>query len=348
MNGTDPRVSDTDGDGLTDGEEYWGWFIEPSNFDCHYLNDEYVCSSEIGQSAEEVHMGGWLGGGSSGGSDRSTDPTNPDTDGDGMPDGWEIRHRRWVGDVYTGGNEWTLDPNDPSDATEDADGDGLSNICEYEWERLLENSISSGIKSHGESPRHIENWTATDPNNKDSDSDSLPDGWEARYSCDWPSSNSGINPMNGSDSLNNPDGDGFDLNRNGVLELEESFVNWLEYHIKSEIILTNSTFTGQNYPQEHDHYTGTQYLGRPRTKSVRQYDLEQLPSLWAGLPTEDIGSADPLNTDSDNDGMPDGWEVFHSRWNLFDADWTLNPVNGGMVWVIQILMGCQIGPNIMQ
>ena len=91
-----------------DGEEYWGWFMEPSNFDCHYLNDEYLCSSEIGQSAEEVHMGGWLGGGSSGGSDRSTDPTNPDTDVDGMPDGWEIRHRRWVGDVYTGGNEWTL------------------------------------------------------------------------------------------------------------------------------------------------------------------------------------------------------------------------------------------------
>ena len=45
--------------------------MEPSNFDCHYLNDEYLCSSEIGQSAEEVHMGGWLGGGSSGGSDRS-------------------------------------------------------------------------------------------------------------------------------------------------------------------------------------------------------------------------------------------------------------------------------------
>ena len=71
--------------------------------------------------------------------------------------------------------EWTLDPNDPNDATEDADGDGLSNICEYEWERLREDSlISSGIKSHGESPRYIENWTATDPNNKDSDSTLCP------------------------------------------------------------------------------------------------------------------------------------------------------------------------------
>ena len=26
-NGTDPRNIDSDGDGLTDGEEYWGWFL---------------------------------------------------------------------------------------------------------------------------------------------------------------------------------------------------------------------------------------------------------------------------------------------------------------------------------
>ena len=89
-NGTDPRVSDTDGDGLTDGEEYWGWFLEPTNFECHYLNQQYLCDSALGQSASDVHMGGGTGTGSSGGSDLPTDPTNPDSDGDGMPDGWEI------------------------------------------------------------------------------------------------------------------------------------------------------------------------------------------------------------------------------------------------------------------
>ena len=26
-----------------------------------------------------------------------------------------------------------LDPNNPDDANEDADGDGLTNLCEYEW-----------------------------------------------------------------------------------------------------------------------------------------------------------------------------------------------------------------------
>ena len=328
LKGTDPRVSDSDGDGLTDGQEYWGWFLESSDFDCHYLNQDYMCDSELGQAAIDVHLGGWLGGGSSGGSDRATDPTNPDTDGDGMPDGWEIRHRRWIGDTYTGGNDWTLDPNDPSDASEDADGDGLSNVCEYEWERLLLDSMSSGIQSHGESPQFVQNWTATDPNSKDSDSDSLPDGWEARYSCNWPSSNSGINPMNGSDSLNNPDGDGFDANRNGVLELEESFVNWLEYHIKSEIILPNSTESGEKYPQNM-----TTILPHSSWEGLAQNSFGALTglyaSLWAGLPIDDVGSSDPLSSDSDGDGMPDGWEVYHSRWSLFEGDWTLNPVNGG-------------------
>ena len=90
FNGTDPRDIDTDGDGLTDGEEYWGWFAESTNFDCHYLNDEYLCDEETGELAEQVHLEGWLGSGAGGGTDGPTDPTNPDTDGDGMPDGWEM------------------------------------------------------------------------------------------------------------------------------------------------------------------------------------------------------------------------------------------------------------------
>ena len=49
FNGTDPREKDTDGDGLTDGEEYWGWFAESTNFDCHYLNEEYLCDEETGE-----------------------------------------------------------------------------------------------------------------------------------------------------------------------------------------------------------------------------------------------------------------------------------------------------------
>ncbi|MBG0784598.1 MAG: hypothetical protein H0S79_05810 [Anaerolineaceae bacterium] len=47
-----------------------------------------------------------------------TNPTDPDSDDDGMPDGWEVEH--------------DLDPNDPTDADEDPDGDGRTNLEEYE------------------------------------------------------------------------------------------------------------------------------------------------------------------------------------------------------------------------
>ena len=329
FNGTDPRNLDSDGDGLTDGEEYWGWFVDSTNFDCHYLNGEYACDEDLGFSSREVHLGGWLGTGSGGGSDTPTDPTNPDSDGDGMPDGWEIRHRRWLGDVYTGGNEWTLDPGDPSDANKDADGDGLTNICEYQWETRRTNAIRYGLISHGENSEYAKEWIPTDPNSVDSDGDSLPDGWEARYSCHWPAENSGINPMNGSDSLKNPDGDGFDLNNDGILEVGESYVNWLEYHIKSEILLSENTESGVSYPgnisTELTHQSWAGLAEGPFGEYIGHY----YESLSAGIPLDDTGSSDPLSSDSDRDGMPDGWEVFHARWDLFAQDWTLNPVNGG-------------------
>ena len=70
-----------------------------------------------------------------------------DLDQDGMPDSWEELNG--------------LDPNDPLDALLDPDGDFLTNLQEFK--------------------------NACDPNNPDSDGDSLVDGWEVHY---------GFNPGN--------------------------------------------------------------------------------------------------------------------------------------------------------
>ena len=48
---------------------------------------------------------------------QQTDPLNADTDGDGMPDGWELLHN--------------LNPLNPLDKLWDFDGDGLSNLNEF-------------------------------------------------------------------------------------------------------------------------------------------------------------------------------------------------------------------------
>lgn len=329
FNGTDPRNIDTDGDGLTDGQEYWGWFVESTEFSCHYLNEEYLCDDDDGEEALDVHLSGWLNSGAGGGTDGPTDPTSADSDGDGMPDGWEIEHRRWIGDVYTGGNLWTLDPRDPSDATMDADGDGLDNLCEYMWGNLLETVLIEGLPTHRENASAAQNWTKTDPNNPDSDGDSLPDGWEARYQCTWGRNNRGINPLNGSDALNNPDGDGFDVNHDGVLDLNERLVNWLEYHLKDQIIHTDTTDTGLTFPDNfttllaHESWIG--FAGA----SFGLHTSNSYRSLINGTTSDDVGASNPLEPDSDRDGIPDGWEFYHARWSLYDEGWTLNPVDEG-------------------
>lgn len=96
---SDPGNPDTDGDGLTDGEEVHTYETLPTNpdSDADGLND-YLEVRELG-----------------------TDPMSPDTDGDGLPDPWEIE---WGLDprLLTGVNGWGGDP----------DGDDLTNGGEYQ------------------------------------------------------------------------------------------------------------------------------------------------------------------------------------------------------------------------
>src|SRR5215469_2108220 len=66
--GTDPNNPDTDGDGISDGDEVHKYHTNPLNPD----------SDGDGLSdAEEIRLG--------------TNPLNPDTDGDGIPDGIEVK-----------------------------------------------------------------------------------------------------------------------------------------------------------------------------------------------------------------------------------------------------------------
>jgi hypothetical protein len=70
-----------------------------------------------------------------------TSPSRADTDADGLPDGWEVRHG--------------LAANDPGNATMDSDSDGLANLAEFQ--------------------------VGTNPVNPDSDADQMPDGYEVAH-----------------------------------------------------------------------------------------------------------------------------------------------------------------------
>jgi hypothetical protein len=100
----DPHNFDTDGDGMDDGWEY------ANGLDAADGDDRNLDSDNDGlTNFEEYNYDGEL------------DPFNSDTDGDGVPDGWEV--------------EYGLNPLEEDDF-EDADNDGLDNLSEYQLRRL--------------------------------------------------------------------------------------------------------------------------------------------------------------------------------------------------------------------
>jgi hypothetical protein len=113
---TDPTVADTDGDGALDGEELFGSLTDPLLWDEFSIIRSSQIAADTGVPAPEPAQT-FLGTGTDLDADNypdaaeleiGLDPGNPDTDGDGVADGDELR-------IY--GTE---------PFTWDTDGDGLS------------------------------------------------------------------------------------------------------------------------------------------------------------------------------------------------------------------------------
>ncbi len=214
---------------------------------------------------------------------HGTDPCNPDTDGDGLLDGEEVRLGCNPCNVDTDDdgvsdydelhadpptdptnfdtdgdgmpNGWErrngLNPNDPSDAAQDADQDGLVNLDEYRLGTDPRNPDTDGDgRLDGE---EVHGNPKTDPLNSDTDGDGLSDGAELAR-------NPPTDPLN-------PDTDG-----DGIPD------GWEVEH-------------GYNPLDPGDVSADSDGDGIPDAVEVYLY------------------GTDPYNADSDADGLPDGEEI---------------------------------------
>ncbi len=100
-----------------------------------------------------------------------------DTDEDGMDDDWE--------------NEHGFDPNDPTDAGLDADGDGLSNLAEFQWgcdpldpDTDGDGQLDGAEVAGGTNPLHLDNAQKTyyvNGSTGDDDYDGLAAEWDGTH-----------------------------------------------------------------------------------------------------------------------------------------------------------------------
>ena len=330
INWTDPSNNDTiyqDGDGMWDGWEVYydlnpldisDAFEDPDEDGYDFNHDGFLSLNESFINLEEFNNG--------------TDPFDPDTDGDQMPDGWE---------VYYGLNPLF------NDSAGDLDGDGISNF--EEWNNTffdVDGIIPMNPASRDTDKDGIEDLEETilgddgyitDPTSNDTDEDGIPDGWEVDHELD---------PTFAPDAEYDPDEDGtwLDDDYDGTYDTYHNFTNLMEYLNGTDLRNKDSdgdtmwdgweTFYGLNASSDLDkeqdmdmdeiinfeEFNSTLlqisdkdgFISTNPSRSDTDFDgLTDHQELNFTFPT------DPTTNDSDSDDMPDGWE-----WKFY-----LNPLD---------------------
>ena len=131
-----------------------------------------------------------------------SDPFNPDTDTDGLPDGYEVLT------LGTDPLEIDTDENGILDCDEDFDTDNLNNLGEYQYQTL---PFTSDTDEDGLLDGDEVNYYGTIPTDADTDDDKLLDGEEGYNGCIYIEHGVYFDPLN-------PDTDG-----NGILDGDEVF-----------------------------------------------------------------------------------------------------------------------------
>jgi hypothetical protein len=296
LNGTNPLKADSDGDELPDGTEVKVHGTDPNWYDSDgdLLSDGWESEHGMDPLSEDSDSDGINDTREDEDRDELTNlqeyvlDTNPfqnDTDGDGLPDGWEV--------------EFKLDPLVKNNM-EDPDSDMLTNFYERQhgtdpnnWD-TDNDSLSDGeevtIGWHGklvegvyltseDMPKYFSN-----PLSKDSDGDGIGDFFEIHFLF-----------SNATDS---------DTDNDGLSDSHEDEIGTNASRVDSDMDGLDDT----------DELNGTffDYYTNPSSNDTDKDGLSDGDEIFTdfnpGVDNPKDGT-DPLKSDTDGDGIPDGWEA---------------------------------------
>ena len=276
-------------------------------------------------------------------------PPATDADEDRIPDQYEsIYGEDIIIDTPEGSFEVLgLDMNNGTDNMSDHDRDGAVALLEYCWPYTLDKCFTDRLSLTGKPPELTQsgNREYLDPTSSDTDGDGLPDGYEIHmctegglgylnatnaWTCLW------FDPLDPSDNVEVIDrcddfsfgcGDGFDVNRDGDIDVTERYSNSEEYSFgipqnwitERDGLWCAGTIPGMSENACQDSIvrpTGDDgWLGTDPTRSDSDY------YSWSGLLA--TGLVIP------GDGIPDGWEAHYGLDPRNASDAILDSDNDG-------------------
>ncbi len=245
------------------------------------------------------------------------DPNNPDSDGDGLLDGWEFEHGfdpLSADDINADSDsdglpdwwevQYGLDRFDPSDAVSDADYDLLTALQEFAagTNPNVGDTDGDGFYDHVELRYGFDPLDPADP--VDVDKDRMADVWEVQY---------GFNPRDPGDAMQDADNDlsynvaefsnGTDPH-NPDTDGDGMWDNWEVWRGFDPLVphdpLADADGDGLTDVEEHE------WRSDPWIEDSDGDGLMDWDEVY-------VYGTDPYKEDTDNDGWPDGWEV---RWGL--------------------------------